>query len=203
MQELPHPVSKITWDNYAAISNSSAKELGVRSNDFVNVTIGNRNLKIPVFIQPGAADKTLTIELGYGRTKVGVVGYGVGFNANVLLSKNGGLSSWIYNNVEVKKAGGTHNLVTAQEHHSFDKDLTRNEVEKRKIVREGTISEYKKNPGFIKAESENHNKSLYPEYKYDGVKWGMAVDLNKCIGCGECVVACNSENNVPMVGKIK
>ncbi len=201
MQELPHPVSKITWDNYAAVSNSTAKELDIKSDDLVEIKIDNRSLKIPAFIQPGAADKTLTIELGYGRTKVGVIGLGVGFNANVLLSKDGGISPWIYSNAEVKKADGTYKLVTAQEHHEFDKDLTRNAVEKRKIVREGSISEYKKNPGFIQAESENHNKSLYPEFKYTGVKWGMAIDLNKCLGCGECVIACNSENNVPIVGK--
>jgi MoCo/4Fe-4S cofactor protein with predicted Tat translocation signal len=201
MQELPHPVSKITWDNYAAVSNSTAKELGVKSNDLIEIKIDNRTLKIPVFIQPGAADKTLTIELGYGRTKVGIIGLGVGFNANVLLSKDGGVSPWIYSNAEVKKADGTYKLVTAQEHHAFDKDLTRNAVEKRNIVREGTISEYIKNPGFIQAESENHNKSLYPAYEYPNVKWGMAIDLNKCLGCGECVIACNSENNIPMVGK--
>ncbi len=201
MQELPHPVSKITWDNYAAVSNTTAKELGIKSNDLINIQVGNRNLKIPAFIQPGAADKTITIELGYGRTKVGIVGMGVGFNANILLSKDGGISPWIYTGASVAKAGGSYNLVTAQEHHAFDKDLTRDAVEKRKIVREGTVSEYKKNPDFIKAESEAENKSLYPEFEYPGVKWGMAVDLNKCLGCGECVIACHSENNVPIVGK--
>jgi molybdopterin-containing oxidoreductase family iron-sulfur binding subunit len=201
MQELPHPVSKITWDNYAAISNTTAKELGVNSNDLVDIQIGSRKLTIPVFIQPGSADKTVTVELGYGRTKVGIVGQGVGFNAVVLLSKDGGISPWIYTNANVTKARGIHNLITAQEHHAFDKDLTKDAVEKRKIVREGTLKEYLKNPGFIQAESERENDSLYPEYKYTGLKWGMAVDLNKCLGCGECVVACNSENNIPVVGK--
>jgi MoCo/4Fe-4S cofactor protein with predicted Tat translocation signal len=201
MQELPHPVSKITWDNYAAISNSTAKEIGVNSDDLVDITIGKRKLQIPVFIQPGAADKTIAIELGYGRTNVGVVGLGVGFNANSLLSKEGGISPWIYNGAEVSKAGGKYKLVTAQEHHAFDKDLTRDAVEKRHIIREGTVSEYQKNPDFIKAESEEEDKSLYPKFEYNGVKWGMAIDLNKCIGCGECVIACHSENNVPIVGK--
>ncbi len=201
MQELPHPVSKITWDNYAAVSSSTAKELGVDSNDLIDIEISGRKLRIPVFIQPGAADKTLTVELGYGRSKVGIVGSGVGFNANVLLSKDGGLSPWIYTGALVKKAGGTYKLVTAQEHHAFDKDLTRDAVEKRHIIREGTVDQYKKNPKFIREETEEENKSLYPEYEYTGVKWGMAVDLNKCLGCGECVVACHSENNVPIVGK--
>ena len=201
MQELPHPVSKITWDNYAAVSSSTAKELGVGSDDLVDIDAGGRKLRIPVFIQPGAADKTLTIELGYGRSKVGIVGSGVGFNANVLLSKHGGLSPWIYTGASVKKAGGTYKLITAQEHHAFDKDLTRDAVEKRHIVREGTVDQYKKNPKFIREETEEKNKSLYPEFEYTGLKWGMAIDLNKCLGCGECVIACHSENNIPIVGK--
>lgn len=201
MQELPHPVSKITWDNYAAVSNSTAKELGVNSGDILNIQIGERNLQIPVFIQPGSADKMLTIESGYGRTKVGIVGSGVGFNANVLLSKENGLSPWIYSGASVSKTGGTYKLVTAQEDHAFDKDLTRDVVEKRNIVREGTVDEYRKNPDFIRKETKSENKSLYNEYEYTGVKWGMAIDLNKCIGCGECIIACHSENNVPIVGK--
>ncbi len=201
MQELPHPVSKITWDNYAAVSNETAKELGVKSDDLIDIEVGDRKLQIPVFVQPGSANKTLTIELGYGRSKVGIVGSGVGFNANELLSKDGGISPWIYTGASVKKSGGTYKLVTAQEHHAFDKDLTRDAVEKRHIVREGTVEEYKKNPRFIREESEEENKSLYPEYEYTGLKWGMAIDLNKCLGCGECVIACHSENNVPIVGK--
>ena len=201
MQELPHPVSKITWDNYAAISTSTAKELDVNSDDLVDIQIGKRKIQMPVFVQPGAADKTVTIELGYGRSKVGIVGLGVGFNANVLLSKTGGISPWIYNGASVSKAEGTYKLVTAQEHHAFDKDLTRNAVKNRKIIREGTVEQYRKNPEFIREETEENNKSLYPEYEYKDVKWGMAIDLNKCLGCGECVVACHSENNVPIVGK--
>ncbi len=201
MQELPHPVSKITWDNYAAVSSSTAKELGVKSDDLIDIQIGKRKIQMPVFIQPGAADRTITIELGYGRSKVGIVGLGVGFNANVLLSKDAGISPWIYSGASVTKAVGTYKLVTAQEHHAFDKDLTRNAVKDRKIIREGTVEQYRKNPEFIREETEEHDKTLYPEYEYKDVKWGMAIDLNKCLGCGECVVACHSENNVPIVGK--
>ena len=201
MQELPHPVSKITWDNYAAVSNSTAKELGIQSNDLVDIQIKGRKLRIPVFIQPGAADKTFTIELGYGRTITGVVGLGVGFNANILLSKDGDISPWIYSDADVRKADGTYRLVTAQEHHAFDKDLTRDVVKNRDIVREGTIDGYRKNPGFIQGKAETNNPTLYPDYQYKGLKWGMAIDLNKCTGCSECVVACSSENNVPVVGK--
>ncbi len=160
MQELPHPVSKITWDNYAALSVATSKELGVKSDDLVEIEVDGRKIQIPIFVQPGSADKTLTVELGYGRSKVGIVGSGVGFNANVLLSKDGGLSPWIYTDASVKKVSGTYKLVTAQEHHAFDKDLTRDAVEKRHIVREGTLEEYKKNPGFIREEMRRRIKVL-------------------------------------------
>ncbi|HEY6906108.1 MAG TPA: TAT-variant-translocated molybdopterin oxidoreductase, partial [Ignavibacteriaceae bacterium] len=165
MQELPHPVSKITWDNYAAISNTTAKEMGVKSDDLVDIQIGSRKLQIPVFIQPGSADKTVTIELGYGRSKSGIVGLGVGFNANVLLSKDGSMSPWIYTGASVAKTGDTYRLVTAQEHHAFDEDLTRDALEKRKIVKEGTVSQYKKNPNFLREETGEKNESLYPDYE--------------------------------------
>jgi MoCo/4Fe-4S cofactor protein with predicted Tat translocation signal len=202
MQELPHPVSKITWDNYAAISLSTAKELGVSSDDIIEINVNGKKLEIPVFIQPGAADKTVTIELGYGRSKVGIVGTAVGFDASVLMSKNSGVSPWIYNG-EVNKGNGTYKLVTAQEHHTFDVGYTKDAVQKRGIIREGTLTEYKKNPHFLNeyGEEGNKEKSLYYSHDYPGVKWGMAIDLNKCLGCGECVVACNSENNIPIVGK--
>ncbi len=200
MQELPHPVSKIVWDNYAAISLNTAKELNLRSNDLIEITADGRKLEIPAFIQPGAADKTITIELGYGRTKIGVVGTGVGFDAGVLMSKKGGISNWIYN-ADVKKIDGAYQLVSSQEHHTFDVGFTKDQVKLRGIIREGTVEEYKKKPGFLKAENEHEEKSLYYPHEYPGVKWGMAIDLNKCLGCGECVIACGSENNVPIVGK--
>ncbi len=94
---MPHPVSKIVWDNYASISFNTAKKLGLESNDVVEITIGNKKLNIPVFTQPGAADDTFTIESGYGREKIGIVGSGTGFNAGKLQSKDFSLSPWLYN----------------------------------------------------------------------------------------------------------
>ena len=208
MQELPHPVSKIVWDNYAAISLNTARELKIgaasethdASYDMIEISVNGRKLEIPAFVQPGAADKTITIELGYGRSKVGVVGTGVGFDAGILMSKNGGISNWIYN-AEVKKGNGTYKLVTAQEHHTFDIGITKDQVNKRGIIREGTVAEYEKNPRFLREDNEQKEESLYYPHEYPGVKWGMAIDLNKCLGCGECVIACGAENNVPIVGK--
>ncbi len=204
LQELPHPVTKITWDNYAAISKDSADELGLNNNDLVEINVGNRKLIIPVFLQPGAADKTITIELGYGREKAGIVGTNVGFNANVLLSKNSGQSPWIYSNAEIKKISGTYKLASTQEHHAFDKGLTKDAPNRRGLIRTGTLEEYKKDPDFLKSEKGLDQPTFYGQHLktlYTGTKWGMSIDLNKCLGCGECVVACTSENNVPVVGK--
>ena len=208
LQELPHPVSKITWDNYAAISLGTAKELNINatnemhdsSYDMIEISVNGRKLEIPAFVQPGAADKTITIELGYGRSNVGVIGTGVGFDAGVLMSKMSGVSPWIYYG-DVKKIDKTYMLATSQEHHTFDVGITKDQVQKRGIIREGTVEEYKKNPKFLRVDNEQEEKSLYYPHEYPGVKWGMAVDLNKCLGCGECVIACGAENNVPIVGK--
>jgi molybdopterin-containing oxidoreductase family iron-sulfur binding subunit len=203
LQELPHPVSKVTWDNYAAISLATSKELGVKTNDIIDINIDGRKLSIPVLVQPGAADKTVSIELGYGRTKIGVVGEGVGFDASVLMTKKGGLTPWIYSNVSVKKGNGTHKLVSAQEHHAFDVGESRDPVKNRGILIEGTVDEYRRNHNFVQEDREEvkKQKSIFPVREFTGVKWAMAVDLNKCIGCGECVIACNAENNIPIVGK--
>ncbi|OGU76910.1 MAG: molybdopterin oxidoreductase [Ignavibacteria bacterium RBG_16_34_14] len=201
LQELPHPVTKVTWDNYAAISQTTAKELGVDYNDFIEIEIAGRKVKIPVFIQPGAADKTITIELGYGRTHTGTVGKDVGFNANTLLSSTFNLSPYLYTSAKVTKAGGSFEIVTSQEHHSFDDELIKDAAEKRGIVKEGTIQEYLNNRQFLNEGKEHSLLTMYPDHPYTGLKWGMAIDLNKCISCGQCVVACTSENNIPVVGK--
>ena len=200
LQELPHPVSKIVWDNYAAISPKTANDLGLKSDDLIEISTGKTSLKIPVFLQPGASDNSLTIETGYGRKNGGTVGTGVGFNANTLISSIGGLTSWLYSNVKVEKVSGKYKLVTAQTVYAFNEGLTKDLPAKRGIIKEGTVSEYLKNADFL------HNKkheleSVNPFYDYTGVKWGMSVDMNRCIGCGECVVACNVENNIPVVGK--
>jgi molybdopterin-containing oxidoreductase family iron-sulfur binding subunit len=204
LQELPHPVTKITWDNYASISKDTADELGVNNNDLIEISIVNRKLKIPVFLQPGAADKTITMELGYGREKAGIVGTNVGFNANVLMSKNFEVSPWIFINTDVKKISGSYKLASTQEHHAFEKGLTKDAPNKRGLIRTGTLNEYKKDPDFMKSEKGIEQPTFYGQHLktlYTGTKWGMSIDLNKCLGCGECVVACTSENNIPVVGK--
>jgi len=200
LQELPHPVSKVTWDNYAAISPATAKKLGFENGDMAEITVANQSLQIPVFIQPGAAENTITIELGFGRTNSGTVATDVGFNANKLLNTNG-LTHWLYTGAGIKKISGNYKLVTAQTIYAFDQgnkvDLPKN----RGIIKEGTVEEYLKNPHFVSEGEHQEMESVNPPIDYPGLKWGMSIDLNKCLGCNDCVVACNVENNVPVVGK--
>lgn len=201
LQELPHPISKITWDNYAAISEKTCKNLGLKDNDVIEISIEGRKLKLPVFMQAGVADDVIIIEAGYGRENSGTVANGVGFNANLLLTKNGDYSPWVYRGASVTKTGESYNLASSQEHHAFDNSLTQDLHRKRKIIQEGTVLGYLKNPHIIKEKNHGELESVYEPHPYKGVKWGMAIDLNKCTGCGDCVAACNVENNIPIVGK--
>lgn len=200
LQEIPHPVSKITWDNYAAISDKSAKALGVKNDDLVEIKVGDRKLELPVFVQPGMADNVIALMLGYGRTKTAVVAENVGFNGNLLLSKDEGISKYLYTDVSVTKVRGKHKLISTQEHHAFDVPLIQDIHYKRHIIQEGTVEKYKKNPDFLKV-YKHEVFSITEQKQYTGVKWAMAIDMNKCIGCADCVAACNVENNIPVVGK--
>lgn len=200
LQELPHPVTKITWDNYASVSPATAKDLNVSDNNLIQISSGNKILSIPVYIQSGMADKVVTVELGYGREVVGDVGKGVGFNANKFIDFNSDESPWIIKNISVKKIQGKYKLAATQEHHSLDDTFVKDLHLSRKIIREGTVKDYQANPNFLH-EGEYILKGITREHKYTGLKWGMSIDLNKCIACGACVTACNIENNIPVVGK--
>ena len=202
LQELPHPVSKIVWDNYAAISPATTMVLGLKSNDMIDLAAGGKSIKLPVFIQPGMADDVVSIELGFGRTKTGTVGRETGFNAIQLISKDAQISEWIYNDGKITKAGGEYELVTTQEHYPIDEKRYNDIHLKREIIQEGTYEEYKRNPKFL-IEGRKHTElfNINEGHEYTGVKWAMSIDLNKCIGCNNCVAACNVENNIPVVGK--
>lgn len=199
LQEMPHPASKIAWDNYAALSPSTAKDLNVKEGDMIEVTVGERKLDLPVHVQPGLADKFVAAMLGYGRSVVGQVGEGAGFNVNVLMSRSASLSPWLYTNVKVSRTNGSYLLASTQEHHALDDTFLKDIHKQRDIIQEGTVVQYIDDPKFI--EREHHDLTIVPKVKYDGVKWAMAIDLNKCTGCGVCTVSCNVENNIPVVGK--
>lgn len=191
LQELPDPVSRICWDNYASISPLHAKELGLSDGDLVRIN----GMELPVHIQPGQAYGTAGIALGYGRTRCGIVGEGVGTDAWQMVSFTDGGTVNNLTAVEIIKTGGIHIFAQTQTHHS---------MEGRALIREAGLSEYKTNPAAgneLHAFNKEHNKSLYKERDYPHHHWGMAIDLNKCIGCATCVIACQAENNVPVVGK--
>lgn len=196
LQEMPHPASKIAWDNYAALSVATAKELGAEEGTMIDVSVGGRSMKLPVHVQPGLADKLVAVQLGYGRTVCGTVGIGVGFNAQQLMSAS---AEYLYTGVQVTKTSDTYLLASTQEHHDLDDSFLKDLHKKREIIKEGTVIQYLEDPKFL--EKEHSSFTIIPKVKYDGVKWAMAIDLNKCTGCGVCTVSCNVENNIPVVGK--
>jgi MoCo/4Fe-4S cofactor protein with predicted Tat translocation signal len=195
MQELPEPVTKITWDNAVLVSRKTARDLGVENGDLVEVSLNGRSVVGPVWTQPGMADYSLGLALGYGRSAAGRVGTGVGFNAYAIFAGN-----YIASGATLKKTGGTYVIATTQHHWS---------MEGRPAVREANWTEYRKMPDFAEkmhGEEAPINKSLYPNPLDEAKKtalhqWGMSIDLTSCVGCGTCVVACQSENNIPIVGK--
>jgi len=201
LQELPHPITKVNWDNYAMISPKTAKELNVDFDDTIDVKVNGKLVNLPIVLQPGLADKLLVVELGYGRIHTGDIGKSVGVNVNALITKNASYSPFIYSNVLVSKGERTCRLASTQEHHMLD-DLSIKDIHKdRHIIQEGTVEKYKKNPDFLKGKHHGEQISLYPPHEYKGVKWAMAVDMNKCVGCAACVTGCNVENNIPIVGR--
>jgi molybdopterin-containing oxidoreductase family iron-sulfur binding subunit len=191
LQELPDPVTKLTWDNPAQMSPRTAKALNVKNGDIVTLEYQGRKLEIPVWVVPGHADDSITLELGYGRTAAGQVGDGVGFNTYLVRTSS---ALHFGSGVKLTKTGRTHALADTQHHGS---------MEGRPIVREATLEEYRRNPHFAqKMVKHPPLVSLWKEPSYDeGYQWGMTIDLNACIGCGVCTIACQSENNIAVVGK--
>jgi molybdopterin-containing oxidoreductase family iron-sulfur binding subunit len=195
MQELPDPVTKITWDNAVLVSRKTARDLGVANGDIVEITLNGNTVSGPIWTQPGMADYSLGLALGYGREKAGRVGTGVGFNAYKIFS-----GKYIETGATIRKTGATYVIATTQSHWS---------MEGRPAVREANLDDFIKDPKFAQEMHEKEPpvvKSLYPNPLDEAKKtalhqWGMAVDLNACVGCGTCVIACQSENNIPIVGK--
>jgi MoCo/4Fe-4S cofactor protein with predicted Tat translocation signal len=195
LQELPDPVSKVTWDNYIALAPKQAEASGYKEFDIV--TIKNEqgvSIDLPVLIQPGQAMGTASVALGYGRTKVGKAGDNVGKNAFPFVTFANGTLKYA-TTATLAATGGREELAQTQTHYSF---------EGRNIIREATLKDYLKDPA---AGSGNHHKhkvyDLWTTDKHEmvGNNWVMAIDLNACTGCGSCIVACNVENNIPVVGK--
>ena len=231
LQELPDGVSKACWENFAAMSPQEMQDKGIKQGDRMTISVEGGKLDLPILSQPGQLSGTISIALGYGRKGFAQPGStnnlkcadGLGVNAAVLSSYNG--NNVIYNTAisGASITPGKDDIAQTQMHHTvdgmmmeidgeykLDKRLTSNYSftgygdRKRTLVKETTLKEYKENPysgNEDRAHIREHHQTLYPEYDYNGHHWAMSVDLNSCIGCGACVVACNSENNIPVVGK--
>ncbi len=200
LQELPHPVTKVTWDNFAAISPNTAEQYSVINGDLIKVEVDGKSLELPVMIQPGTADNTVIVELGYGRSVCGDVGRNVGFNVNSLFNCGGSNNQYIHTGAQITKTGNTYSLVSTQEHHAVDDTFTRDFHVLRGIIQGGTLQDYKNDPEFLH-HSKHSILNITDAHEYDDVKWAMSIDLNKCTGCTACITSCNVENNVPVVGK--
>ncbi|HEY6047183.1 MAG TPA: TAT-variant-translocated molybdopterin oxidoreductase [Pyrinomonadaceae bacterium] len=213
LQELPKPLTKITWDNVAMVSANTAQKIGVSAPnyeegkhgreayvDVVRLSHGDRTVvkEAPVWVMPGQPDDVITVHFGYGRTGAGRVGSGPGFSAYDIRQS---YAPWNLTGVRVEKTSGRFLLATTQAHF---------QMEDRDILRASTLEEYQKEKDHLREEREEQQKelrelSLYPEFDYknqgNGYAWGMSIDLNSCVGCNACMIACQSENNIPIVGK--
>jgi MoCo/4Fe-4S cofactor protein with predicted Tat translocation signal len=196
LQELPKPMNKLTWDNAVLIGPKMAERLQIKVEDVVELELNGKKVTGPVWIQAGHPDNSVTVTLGYGRTRAGRVGTAQGFDAYALRTT---AAPWIATGLQIRKTGGTYKLASTQGYQSMDTP----DGGHRPLVRETTLEEYRKEPTFAQEEEPAPGLTLYKPYPYkeEDYAWGMAIDLNSCVGCNNCMLACQSENNIAVVGK--
>ncbi len=214
LQELPKPVTNLSWDNAALVSGATLEKLGLEEDDIVELTVGNGKVKAPVIVVPGHPDNSVTVHLGYGREFAGRVGSGAGFNAYLIRN------TWapFYATGSLRKIDGKWGVAITKSHYQDHRSATfggqgtgNNSLEAdealgpRGIIRYATLAEYKAHPGFAN-EGEGHEKtdmgtSMFPNWDYKDNAWGMSIDMNSCTGCNACIVSCYAENNIAVVGK--
>ena len=216
LQEMPDPITKATWDNYAVISYAMAKELGIKVDDdyevevhkpVIKIMVAGKELKLPVLVIPGMHPNVIAVALGYGRSeKTGRAAASVGKNAYPMASFNGSTFDYHASDVSYELTSERSNLAYTQSHNQYEG--------REEVVREYALNEFRKHPKTL-ADDRKHladayakktgdyrvEGTLYPDFPYPGPKWGMSIDLNSCTGCGACTIACTAENNVPVVGK--
>jgi MoCo/4Fe-4S cofactor protein with predicted Tat translocation signal len=219
LQELPKPVTNLSWDNAAIISGATLTRLGLEEDDILEITVNGRRVKAPVIVAPGHPDNSVTVHLGYGRQFAGRVGSGAGFNAYLIRTSD----APFYTTGTLRKLDGKWGVAVTKSHYQdhrpahFSPDGTdrRNSNESleavealgpRGIIRYATLDEFKQNPGFahegVGREKTDKDLSLFPNWDYSqGNAWGMSIDMNSCTGCNACIVSCYAENNIAIVGK--
>ncbi len=213
LQELPRPITKVTWDNVIHVSPATAQRLGLRQAKLVanhgmvaplvELRFRGGSVRGPAWVVPGHADETATVFLGYGRKRAGRIGNDVGFDAYKLRTSD---SLWFGGGAELVNTGETYTVACTQDHfrmepqHELDPNV---QAEKRNLVRSLPLAQFQAEPESVKHMVHEPKKELtmYPGYEYKGHKWGMTIDLSSCVACNACVVACVAENNIPVVGK--
>jgi molybdopterin-containing oxidoreductase family iron-sulfur binding subunit len=217
LQELPKPVTSLSWDNAALVSGATLTKLNLEEDDIVELSVNGRSprrVKAPVIVVPGHPDNSVTVHLGYGREFAGRVGSGAGFNAYLIRTTD----APFYATGSIKKLDGKWGLAVTKSHfqdhrpklfggqgngnNSLEADEA---IGERGIIRYATLDEFKANPGFAN-EGETHPKTdrdntLFPNWEYKDNAWGMSIDMNSCTGCNACIVSCYAENNIAVVGK--
>lgn len=214
LQELPKPVTNLSWDNAALVSLNTLRKINASEADVVEVQVRGQKILAPIVAVPGYPDNSVTLTLGYGRTKAGRVGSGTGYDAFPLRFSDAPL---YITGASLRKTGEVWGLAITKSHYGDDRSKTAggdgsgnhslegNEAMDRAIIRYATLDEFKSNPKFAhegeRREEPDREESLFPNWSYTGNAWGMSIDLNSCIGCNACVVSCYAENNIPVVGK--
>ncbi len=210
LQEMPDPISKATWDNYLTVSQSWARENGVTAfegkSNKAKLNVNGKSVVVPILIQPGQAAGTVGLALGYGRTSAGKVANGRGVDAYPLASTVNGTASFnVMSGVTIEVLEEKYQIAQTQTHQTY--------MGRETVIQESVLSEYKKNPSAGRynphistwmeedGETSPGNLSLWKGHKYKNHHWGMVIDLNSCTGCSACHVACQSENNIPVVGR--
>ncbi len=204
LQELPKPITRLTWDNAVMVSPATADRLraggepawqggehGQIISHVVELRYRDRSVRGPVFPVAGHPDNCVTVHAGYGRSRAGHLGTGAGFNANLIRTSD---AMWFGGGLEIANTDETYSLACTQYHHL---------MEGRGMIHAVTRDELIRDPKSVHGgqEAPARTITLYPDYHYEGYKWGMAIDINSCIGCNACVVGCQAENNIPVVGK--
>ena len=214
LQELPKPVTNLSWDNAALVSGATLTKYGLEEDDIVELTVQGRKVNAPVIVVPGHPDNSVTVHLGYGRSFAGRVGSGAGFNAYLIRTSD----APFYAVGSMKKVEGKWGLAVTKSHfqdhrpklfggqgngnNSLEADEA---ISERGIIRYATLDEYKADPGFAN-EGETHtttdkSNTLFPNWEYKDNAWGMSIDMNSCTGCNACIIGCYAENNIAVVGK--
>jgi molybdopterin-containing oxidoreductase family iron-sulfur binding subunit len=196
LQELPKPLTKLTWDNPIMIGPAMAERLKLNFKDVAELEFNGKKVKGAVWIQAGHPDNSITVFLGYGRTRAGRIGTGTGFDVYPLRTSQ---APWFADGAQLRPTGDTYQLASTQGYQTMETP----DKSERPLVQERSLAEYKKEPNFAKEGEPPADLTLYKPFDYskETYSWGMAIDLNSCVGCNNCIVACQSENNVPVVGK--